>query len=210
MATSFANFMNPKVTQWIFVKPNPTLEFADHVKTTFDNNKNITYTAIAICRDDTGNPFLQGFVKTTDPIDTQTVIDAFGPMMYTPCYGDEHENPILIEILINKSVFEFGNIKSKDFKKKKKEIRSLRCDTSIAMTKVVREIRTKHPIFFRCTPHLVLSYLQSPSKASKIGYPPSFKEDADQAVLRALEGIEHQHPDLFQAHPKAVHLFLVT
>lgn len=60
MATSFEDFMTPKSSQWIFMKPDPPKEFANHTTAISKDKDTILCIAFAILVDDTNNRFLQG------------------------------------------------------------------------------------------------------------------------------------------------------
>ena len=86
------------VTKWSFVKPGDFAELRNRVRTVFKRNNNVVYAALAVCVDDIGNNYLQGYIQTADPINMDMMIDLFGSAIYSPCL--ESENPTLTEILM--------------------------------------------------------------------------------------------------------------
>jgi hypothetical protein len=202
-----SKFMNPEATEWVFTKPAPFQELENRIRI-FWKKDSVGYITFAVCVDDTGNKYLQGFLQMTKPIKANILEEQLGPAFYTPCFSSE--NYILTEILMNRSVSELGNMKSKDLENKKQAILSFKEDANTAICNVVEDIQRKHFDFFQCYPHIVIRYLQSPASAPKGGYPESFKHDANKAMCHAIETMRHKHPKLFHEHPKSVLRYLVS
>ena len=160
--TSFETFATPKTTQWTFVKPNPSKESTKYIQTVFEENVNTLCIAFMVVTDDTTNRCVQGFIETNEPFDMEMSMNSFGPAMHTPCVSRPHQNPVLTEILTDKTLHELGDVKSTEFDQKKKEIKSFKQDADTAMKKLVEETQMKHFEFFQCNPHLVLRYLTFP------------------------------------------------
>lgn len=206
MAT-IEEFMNPKVSQWIFVKPNPSKGFTVHVKKTTNNVDNVLFTVYTPCTDYTGNRHVQGFVQTDALVDDSTLINLLGCAMHTPCANNEDDGPTLTEMLMDRSVREFGDTTKY---KRKTEIDTFKRDADQVMDNVVKEIYTKQPDFFKRHRHLVLRYLQSPAQAPKFGHPESFIKDADMALMCATGLTGEKHSDLFRDHSNSALQYLVS
>ncbi|KAG7361313.1 hypothetical protein IV203_036413 [Nitzschia inconspicua] len=107
MAT-FVDFMTPSTVQWTFMKPKPPKNFLMQLKKATEDDNNILYTVAAYCLDDTANQYIQGFIQTSKPVETKTLMKSFGNLNYTPCDSDGDDNPVLTEILLSRLVYEFG------------------------------------------------------------------------------------------------------
>lgn len=200
------SFMNPKTHQWTFMKPNLSVKFARRIERITKDNPKVSYTAMALCSDDTGRRYIQGFVQTIEPVNSENLISLFGRAIYTPCFSETDENPILTEILMDRSVRESGDTTKY---KKRQEIHSFKEDADTARTNMVKEIQRKQFSFFQSYPQLVIRYLQCPASSPKFGYPESFHRDANQAIENALSEIEEKHPNLFRDHPQSAYRYLI-
>jgi hypothetical protein len=187
------------VSQWTFMKPKPQRDIENYIKMIFETNCDVCYVAFTISVDDTGSRYLQGFVKTVNPCNMETLM-TFGPGIYTPCL--ESKSPILTEILMDLEVHEFGKLKARNLEKHKREIMLFKKETGYAMKAVLETIKRKHFKFFQANPHLVDCYLKSPEAEGD--YPKSFKEDADSAMFHAIAFIGEKYPELMQNHPRPV------
>lgn len=204
----FESFMDPQTSQWVFLKPNPSSNYVKHISATTKAHANIIYAATASCTDDTGSRYLQGFIQTLKPVDNETLTTLFGCAIFTPCFfKDDEENIVLTEILMDRSLREFGDSRTT---KKKSEIELFKQDADKAMDHVVTYIRFKQLTFVRDNPHLVLRYFQTPHKAPKLGYPESFVKDADLAMSRAMGTTGEKHPGLLRDYPRSVIRYLVS
>lgn len=208
MAT-IEEFMKPSVSQWILMKPNPHKKFIEHTTTVAKEDDDILHLVFALSKDDTGNLFLEGFVRTAEPFEVEVLSSPFGDAAHSPCFEDECKNPTLTEILLKDSVREIGEV-NPDFNEKKLEIEKFKQDADVTSTNMTRDIQRKHFNFFQCLPHLVISCLKNPSAAPQCGCPESLKQDANAAMFNAISTMAHKHPTLFRAHPKSVIRCLVS
>jgi hypothetical protein len=118
----------------------------------------VCYIVFSVCTDDTGSCYLQGFIKTSVPVNMEMLINLCGPAIYTLGLN---QTPILTEIYMNSFVYEFGNVNLTNFKQTKAEIKSFKADVDTTIKNVKEEIQRKYFDFFQRNPNLVLRYLHN-------------------------------------------------
>ena len=156
----------PKGSQWSLTKPSFKAEDIKHFANLHSNNPIVIYITFAICDDDTGNPFLQAFIKTSHRIRVSTMYRLIGPGIFSicNCYFD-----ILVDIQMNSSFKEAGvDIKSQIIRS---QIASLR--EGVTAGKTIYQLMEDFPDTCAKYPSLLRKYI------NKATAPPAQKNPED-------------------------------
>jgi len=98
-----------KASQWAFTLPSFSAN--DIVRLSLLISSEILYVAFAICDDDTGNRYIQGFVKTSKRLRIGALVRLMGHAIFSIVGSSGALTDLLTEIQLNKNEsFEFGDV----------------------------------------------------------------------------------------------------
>jgi hypothetical protein len=101
------NDHRPKATQWAFTLP--AFKSKNIICLSTLPAEEILYITFAVVDDDTGNRYLQGFIKTVNRCRVGKLITLMGYTFYSTVGTSGAVTDLLAEIQLNDEVFEFGD-----------------------------------------------------------------------------------------------------
>jgi hypothetical protein len=141
-----------KATQWSFTLPSFSSEDIDRISNL--PPADVLYITFAICNDDTGNCFLQGFVKTAHRRRVGPLVRLIGWGVFTICPTPTCVRHTIMEIQMNRSFKEFGDVAAAQFQGFRKDVIAFK--TSAAAGLNIDELKTLYPNICARYPGLVL------------------------------------------------------
>ena len=146
----------PKSTQWSFTVPaSLTNRIVARLSTL--SSDTILYLTFADVDDDTNNRYVQGFIKTSKRCRVSELRGLVGPTIFTIMSTLSDVNDVLTEILLNREVFEFGDVLACNRQGHRKDITMFKrsVDSGVSSIELLKEL---HPKICENYPGLVQSY----------------------------------------------------
>lgn len=161
VAATCSKLYRPKATQWSFTLPSFSSEDIDRISSL--PSTDVLYITFAIRDDDTGRSFLQGFVKTTRRCRVNLLVRLIGWGIFTICPTPTCVRQIMMDIQMNRSFKEFGDVAAAQFQGFRKDVIAFK--TSAAAGLNIDELKTLYPNICARYPGLVLKCI-TPSQLS--------------------------------------------
>ena len=149
-----------RAKQWTFTIPSFDNDTINRLSTL---PPNVTYCAFAIMEDDTGNPFIEGYIKMNSRCRVSALIRLVGYGFFDTCSIHTDVPEILLELKASKSFLEFGNKKEIQTQGTRKDLESFKEAVEANLTK--KQLEVLYPeifIRFPCYAHRLLSQTQLP------------------------------------------------
>jgi hypothetical protein len=140
-----------KASQWSFVIPSFTSAVVDRLSNLLSDN--VMYITFAICDDDTGNRYLQGYIKFSRRCRDTILRRLIGPAIFSTC-AQVYET--IMEIQMNPSFNEFG--KDDPSEQFRTEISSLK--RLIGQGATIFQVLESFPHACVRNPHAVRKYIE--------------------------------------------------
>lgn len=142
-----------KTTQWSFVFTVYDDDLIDRLKNALETD--VLYTLFSVCRDNTGNSYLRGFVRATKRIRISGLEAIMGCRgSFTPC-ASMNLSDELKEIKMH-PYWEVGNVKWLEQQGVRKDIIGFK--DSVDKGVPCKSLKMLYPLIFRDYPRMVLEY----------------------------------------------------
>lgn len=146
---------------WSFVIPSHDEDVVTKLKNL--TNADVVYAAMAICKDDTGNNFIQGFIRTHVRARVTGLTKIIGPAIFTVCSTPNSVKDILMEIKMWDH-FEVGDLNWTTVNGYHSDLSAFKEAADSGAS--IEILEAMHPKVFKNYPGLVLKYVIRKRKRS--------------------------------------------
>jgi len=148
-----------KASQWAFTLPSFSTN--DIVRLSALISSEILSVAFAICDDDTGNRYVQGFVKTSKRLCVGGLVRPMGCAIFSIVSSSGALTDLLTEIQLNKNqeFFEFGNATACNRQGQRNDIAMFKHSVNSG-TFSMDTLKALFPKIFENFPNLVYTYIK--------------------------------------------------